>query len=653
MWPQWSNMLSVWHWAALLAVPPAILALYFLRLKRAPLQVPSTYLWRKSIEDLHVNSLWQRLRQSLLLLLQLLLLALLILALWRPSWRGNQLVSERMILMIDASASMASKDVAPTRLDEAKRRALDLVERMKNGDKAMVISFSDRARVEQPYTDNRKELRRRISGIRQTAHRTSLDEALRVAAGLANASRAATGGTDKKPVESAPAEVFILSDGKFPDVKDFTLGNLTPNFVSIGSPLAANVGVSAFNVRPNETKKDQWQAFGRLENFGTAAVKVPVELHRQGELLDATEVDVPPGESRAVVFDLSSFGTGVLELKAKTDDAFALDDVAWAAVNPPRRARVLYVTPGGDDALNLALATGRAVELAEVNQHLPAFLLSPEYAQQTAEGRYDLVIYDRCEPKEMPPANTLFVGRIPPGGVWKQLAKVDVPQIIDVERAHPLMQFLELGDVLIAEGTPLEPPPGATVLLHTSAGPMIIIAPRQNFEDAVLGFELYSDGNLGTNWPARLSFPLFVLNVIEYLGGQTQAANKATHVSPGDTVRLTSEVPADKAIVRTPNQSTANLARRGNVFEFAGTDDLGVYEVSAGGRVIDRFAVNLFDPEESAIQPRTEGLKIGHLEVAPQPAQEMVRREGWKYLVLAALAVLFFEWYIYNRRVYL
>ena len=59
----------------LAAVPPAIVLLYFLKLKRQPLEVPSTYLWHKSIEDLHVNSIWQRLRQSLLLLLQLLLIA--------------------------------------------------------------------------------------------------------------------------------------------------------------------------------------------------------------------------------------------------------------------------------------------------------------------------------------------------------------------------------------------------------------------------------------------------------------------------------------------------------------------------------------------------------------------------------------------------
>ena len=71
------NTLHPWQWFVLLLVPPAIILLYFLKLKRQPLEVPSTYLWHRTIEDLHVNSLWQRLRRSILLLLQLLLVLLL------------------------------------------------------------------------------------------------------------------------------------------------------------------------------------------------------------------------------------------------------------------------------------------------------------------------------------------------------------------------------------------------------------------------------------------------------------------------------------------------------------------------------------------------------------------------------------------------
>ena len=77
-------MLGLLGWVILGSIPPLILTLYFLKLRRTPLEVPSTYLWTKTIEDLHVNSIWQRLRNSLLLLLQILLVLLLILACLGP-----------------------------------------------------------------------------------------------------------------------------------------------------------------------------------------------------------------------------------------------------------------------------------------------------------------------------------------------------------------------------------------------------------------------------------------------------------------------------------------------------------------------------------------------------------------------------------------
>src|SRR5487761_1703267 len=144
-----TSMLSPLQWSLLAAVPPAIVLLYFLKLKRQPLEVPSTYLWHRSIEDLHVNSIWQRLRQSLLLFLQLLLIALVMFTLLKPSWNSSRLSGGHYIFLIDNSASMGATDIEPTRLDAAKQRTLSLIDEMKSGDAAMVISFADSAHVEQ------------------------------------------------------------------------------------------------------------------------------------------------------------------------------------------------------------------------------------------------------------------------------------------------------------------------------------------------------------------------------------------------------------------------------------------------------------------------------------------------------------------------
>jgi hypothetical protein len=94
-----------------------------MKLKRKLLQVPSTFLWRKSIEDLHVNSLFQWLRNNILLILQLLVLLGLIYGILAPRLHGAGGRGKHYILMIDNSASMSATDVAPNRLERAKLAA--------------------------------------------------------------------------------------------------------------------------------------------------------------------------------------------------------------------------------------------------------------------------------------------------------------------------------------------------------------------------------------------------------------------------------------------------------------------------------------------------------------------------------------------------
>jgi hypothetical protein len=648
------NMLNWWQWSLLAAVPPAIVLLYFLKLKRQPLEVPSTFLWHKSIEDLHVNSIWQRLRTSILLLLQILLIVVAILALLRPGWRGSELSGDRFVFLIDNSASMSSTDIKPTRLDEAKRRVAELVQQMKAGDVAMIVSFSDSARIEQLFTDNRRELERQLSTIRPTNRATRLGEALRVAAGLANPGRALEV-SETQVVEGLPATVYILSDGRFPDVEGFSLGKLKPVFVPIGEPAAPNVGIIAFTTRPREDKKDQLQAFARLENFGPEDLTAQVELYGDDSLADASQVELKAHGSGGVVFELGDVHSAVFRLRTLSGGALRADDEAWTTVDPPTRSKVLLVTPG-DEALELALATESARELADVETAKPEALDTKEYQRKAAEGYYSLIIYDQCQPKQLPQADTLFIGGLPPGGAWSALAKAAAPQIIDVETAHPLMQLIDLGNVRFAEALPLKPPPGSTILISADAGPLFAIGPRDRFEDAVLGGEIVGTNEKGeryanTDWPLRLSFPVFILNALSYFGEATSSGG--TNVEPGQAIMLRSAGAGDSLRVVSPSGKAVVLKReRGEAFNFSDTDELGVYVVEEPNHPLRHFAVNLFDSAESNIEPRQD-VQIGYNKVTGETTWQGARRELWKPLLLGALVLLLGEWYIYNRRAYL
>lgn len=650
---QWANMLSWWQWIVVGAVPPAVVLLYFLKLKRQPLEVPSTYLWHKSIEDLHVNSIWQRLRQSLLLFLQLLLLALLLLSLGGPSWMGAEKLGNRSIFLIDTSASMGATDIEPTRLEYAKQQVAQKIDEMQSGDVAMIVSFADSAKVEQSFTDNRNELRRRLSEVKQTDRSTSLAEALRVASGLANPGRSSNveDSRDFQVAEAQAAALFIYSDGRFPDVKDFALGHLTPVYYPIGTETAANLSIAALTASPREDQPDVLQAFARVKNDGPEKAAVTIEVFIDGELDNAKRLEVEPGESSGVAFDLAGLKSGMLKLRLDAKDALALDNTAFNAINVPRKAKVLFITPG-NEPLEIALSTDRAREVADITQHAPAFLKGAEYQKQAASGGYDLVIYDRCRPEQMPQANTLFIGRAPPSEGWKAGEKVAAPQIIDSDRSHPLMQIVELGNVLIAEAIPLFPPPGGTVLIDANAGAMFAIGPREGYEDAALGFTLIDEDRVGSDWVLKASFPVFVLNALEYLGGSRTSIG-TDNVQPGQTVAWRSDTAGERITVKLPNGSTVDVGRgKLNSFKFTGASEVGAYDVLEGGKVVGKFAVNLFDSLESDLAPRME-LKVGDSKVTAVTGRQPARREVWKLLVAAALAVLLFEWYIYNRRVYI
>jgi hypothetical protein len=654
--------LSGWQWLVLLAIPPLIMLLYFLKLRRQPVAVPSTYLWRKAIEDLHVNSLWQRLRQNLLLFLQLLTVGLAILACLRPSWEGSQLVDSRYVFLIDTSASMSATDIAPTRLEAVKRQLVELIDKqLRPGSVAMVVSFSDRPLVEQPFTDNRNQLKRRIEAIQPTQRTSDLEGALRFAAGLANPGRTATDETDVAAAAAMPATLMIYSDGQFQRAPQFAMGNLRPQYLPIGSSEAENVAITAFSGRTPPDRPETLQVFGQVQNFGSQPVTLTANLESQRperELLDATELSIPPGETRGVEFTMGAMESGELRLTLQHTDALPLDNVAYLAINPRRPSRVLLVTPG-NDAIRAVLETPFGRELAEATIEGPSFLQTPEYERQAADGAYDLMIYDRCEPAKMPRSHTFFLGAMPPDSRWRAGEPQELPQVLDTDRLHPLMRYVELGDLTgIVSARMLTAPGGGTELIESHLGTLLAIAPRDGFEDLVSGFALTGEDASGnrysnTDWPIRVSFPVFIGNVLAYLGGTRDEAT-AKSPQPGEPMVLRANSQASKLLVTAPSGATAEVTRGvRNQFLYGGTDRVGVYTVREGadGEPSARFAVNLFDATESNIRPASS-IATQYEDLAAQPAWEPRRHEAWKYLVALALVVLLLEWYIYNRRVY-
>lgn len=646
-----------WQWAFLAAVPLGIVLLYFLKLRRQSVRVPSTLLWSKAIEDLHVNSLLQRLRRNLLLLLQLLAVLLTALALLRPGVRGEASTTGRKILLLDSSASMQATDVAPEghRFAQAKRMIGEEIEALRDSDVAMLVAFSDRADVLQSFTSDRRRLREALERATVTSRPADISEALRAAEGLANPTRPGQAGQGDagQGAEARPAELLLYSDGGFGSIDDFDLGNLQPRYIKVGGDAAENLAILAFSVERHPERPGQVQAFATVANLGAAAAAATATLTLDGTFIDADQVMLEPGEETGVTFSLEVDEAERLELTLDVEDDFALDNVAHTGISPLRLVSVLLVSDG-NEPLELALTTGQAVSMCDVEIVSPEYLQSDAYRARSRGGRDDLVIYDRCRPEEMPLSNTFFVGTVPPRD-WQRGETSSPLLLVDIDRSHPIMRYLELFSLLIAEGNVLQPPAGAVELLAAEAGTILALAPRDGYQDLVLGFEILSSDRDGeavfnTDWHVQRSWPVFVLNLLRYLAGAAHEATLASY-RPGQTVSIRTENRLAQVEIRGPGglRTEASPAAGGAVL-FSRTDEIGFYELrDESGRTVDRFAVNLFDRRESQIAA-AESVSLGYESVPADAAVRPRRREYWRLLLLCVLGVITLEWCLYTRR---
>jgi hypothetical protein len=651
-------------WGLVAAVPVAIVALYFLKLRRRPVTVSSTLLWRRSLEDLHVNSLFQRLRRNLLLFLQLLAAGLALFALAGPRWTNVGAPGQRIILLIDRSASMSATDVPPSRLARAKEMAGQVIDAMSSGDRAMIISFDSTAQVVSTYTTNRALLRQRLGSITPSESSTSLRDALEVASGLANPSSDVNARNLPQGVIATeamePARLLIYTDGGFGDVEGFSVGNLLPEVVVIGPappprasptdpiPEAAsnNRAILALAVGRNAEKSDQVQVFGRARNYRDEPSPIEIKLLARdvakpdapARLIDAVALELGAREERSFQFDLADPGVE-LALEARLDgaDDLALDDSGFAVLSRPRSARVLLVTEG-NRYLTDTFRTPAAAEIAEVEITTPA------------------------------EANALYFGAMPPGTVFDATRTAEYPVVLDWNLSHPLLQYVrDLALIRIAKAEIAELPPGTTPLIESDKGPLAFLSPRGAYVDAVVGFAILNGTTFNTDWPLHVSFPLFLFNALQTLG-QTGVGGEAAPQRPGQSLPIRAGAAATRVDLVRPDGGIARIERSAmGRFDYPGADMVGVYFASWGSaEKSEAVAVNLFDPRESDLSTRglaPEGstpeaaeaykIKIGYTAVpgARQPTRS--EKPWWPTIIIALIIVLLIEWIVYNRRVHL
>jgi len=638
---------------AFFALAPVIILLYLLKLRRTPVIISSTLLWHKSLQDLTANAPFQRLRKNLLLLLQLIILTALVLALARPFVKASGTGGNDLCVLIDRSASMQTDEAGKTRLEIAKEKALEMVDEMAGDDKMMLVAFARTGDVLCELTSNRPRLRAAIRDIQPTDTSTHIRDAVLVASSL----RAGTAAGVRAGLPNGVTDlrIVVISDGKIADLHDVGPRAFDVSFLQVGRN-SENTGIITFNVR-DPLDGGERQCLVGVRNDRDIQFDGTLTLLLDNETLAVEEVSVPPKGVGEVVFALPNIETGILTASLNhhdpltdTDptptqfDSLPVDDTAWLILRPGPQVRTLLVAEdnsAGAFFLKKVMALNPRIELSAI---APA-------AFSDAAG-YDLVIFDSFAPEQMDACAkvplVLFVNALPPIKGLGAQGVIENPPILATDSEHPVMRFLNPSNVTIKKAQRLVLPEGGRPLISTQGAPLLADVSRGGQQILVLAFDLAD-----SNWPIRLSFPLFIQNLIAWT--PNAAAAGEPYIAAGETFSIAPSVTdsqTDSATVTLPGGTTetVKLDPARPIF-FGNTERVGIYRVKCGERE-DLHAANLLDSVESAITP-AESLNIGRSMVDAQKGAVQQNRELWTWFVLGALVVLSLEWYIYSRRAWL
>jgi hypothetical protein len=640
--------------AAAVAVP-ALVLLYFLKLKRRDMPVSSTLLWKRAVQDLQVNAPFQRLRRNILLLLQLLALGAILVALARPVLSLSAGPAMRYVLLIDHSASMGATDVAPTRLAEAKRQARTLVESLRSkrtwyladeSDEAMVVAFGPEAKVLCNYTSDQRQLAAAIEAIEPTDGETRLAEAMAVAQAFATPA----GAEDKGRPAVAPATMELFTDGRIADLDDVTAPPGTLNYHKIGSA-RRNVAVVAMRARRSYEQPEKLTAFVNLANYGPEPVTCDVQLSIDGSVRAVRPATIPPLEPgrpgrpgrpghTAASFLLAHPRAGVIEIRALVDDPLPDDNVAWGVLEAPGQLYVALVT-GGNEPLASAL---RACPLSKL-EVLSAEKFETLYGD-AGEAPYGLVVLDRVTPRKLPRGNYLVFGPPPEASGAKAVGELKNRAIADWQDKHPVLNFVNLENLFAAKAWKLDVPRDAVVLAQFEDSPALAMVRRGGGIWLLAGFDV-----LQSNWPFDAGFVMFCYNAISFVASESGDADRHA-LKAGQPLTVQAKPGQTRAVLTGPGGLKEDLAASpSGLLRWARTLRAGVYRLAIEGGPETAVAVNLMDERESDIAPADELACTGQVVKAQEAPPAPANRELWPLLVALALAIVLVEWYVYCAKV--
>lgn len=598
--------MSFVNFAALAWLAPlagAIIVLYLLKMRRKDIRVPATFLWPPLIYEIRANALFQKLKFSWLMVLQLLAVTLIVLGLTQPQCRQQGLGGEVTVLVLDTSASMAATDVGGSRFGSAKNTALNVINSVRSGDRVALIEAGPTPRVIFPLSSDSGKMRRSLNSLEVSDSETDVGEALRLAATVT--------------AKQAKSRIILLSDGVFSEIQDFAPPKGSQLvFERIGES-RRNMAISALGVANTDRGRE---LFVGIKNYGVDPAKAKLTLYADGKSYDSFDLEVRPniteGKTR-----IAPPKAKVIEARLEADDFLKADNYAVALTDPGSSLKVLIVGKG-NFFLERALSLDPRVLLDKANS-------MPD------KGDWDVVIFDGVQEAPTTARAVITFGAAGPTSPVRKITTLTKPIFANVEK-DGLTEAVAFDETYIDAAEKVTVRGDGKVLATFKSGdPALVVSTGGPQRKLYLAFEPQL-----SNFPLEVSFPIFLANALEFAVPQSQQS-KELAITAGRTFAL----PALKEVAQTLDGPTGKVEVKPLSGRYVIREARKVGEYSFGDR---RLFASLRSETESNIAP-VDQLVINNTKVT-QAGSVLRLADLWRWALLAALLILAGEWWLFTRR---
>ena len=339
----------------------------YLHLLRRHTSTPQTFSSLMFVEPRTQSSIHhRRLRYLLLLALRLLVLLFLVLAFANPYInRSTESASGEKLLVVAVDNSFSMR--AGTRLDDAKRQAVSLLDSRNPAEHAQVLAFGSQVQVmTQPVIDP-AALRRAVQAIEQGDSRGSYGA-------LAGAMRSISENVQ------TPIELHVFSDMQKTNMPSSFSEMAMPANVSLVLHPVAKDAIPNWTVESVNAPAQVWDPKkARVEavvtGFGTGAATRNVSLVINGKTAASKDVSVPANGRASVEFDSLEVPYGFSRCAVRIDsaDGMPADDQYMFSVQRSDPLHVLFIHDANDSRSPLYFgdALGSSAQSAFVMENVP------------------------------------------------------------------------------------------------------------------------------------------------------------------------------------------------------------------------------------------------------------------------------------------